>query len=109
MVNYKTGCFIPHRIHILKIQDQFMTDIIDGVKTFELRYNDRDYKAGDFIHFVKVNGEEFAMTDNLYVITYVLKDVPEYGLRTNYCILSIRRSNIYKFLKEVPNEERDDL
>lgn len=102
MIKYETGCYFPHRIHVLKIQDNYMLDLERGIKTFELRYNDRDYKEGEFIHFVRTNGEEFHdFEDNLYRITYVLKNVPEYGLREDHCILSIRHSDCWKFVKEV--------
>ena len=44
-------------IHRLKILDIFADDILEGNKTFELRYNDRNYQKGDFIKFVVVDGE----------------------------------------------------
>lgn len=36
-------------IHELKIRPNFFRDIISGVKTFEIRRNDRDYKVGDIL------------------------------------------------------------
>lgn len=44
-------------IHRLKILDIFADDILVENKTFELRYNDRNYKKGDFIKFVVVDSE----------------------------------------------------
>lgn len=76
------------KIHKLKIKDKYYQDLIRGRKLFELRKNDRDYKVGDLIHFVGINGEEYNY--NVYIIVYVLKDVPEYGLDKDYCILGIR-------------------
>lgn len=76
------------KLHILKIKDKYYQDLIRGRKSFELRKNDRDYKVGDLIHFVGINGEEYNY--NVYIIVYVLKDVPEYGLDKDYCILGIR-------------------
>lgn len=76
------------KIHELKIKEEYYQDLIRGRKSFELRKNDRDYKVGDLIHFVGINGEEYNY--NVYIIVYVLKDVPEYGLDKDYCILGIR-------------------
>ena len=77
------------KIHKLKIKDKYYQDLIRGRKLFELRKNDRDYKVGDLIHFVGINGEEYNY--NVYIIVYVLKDVPEYGLDKDYCILGIKK------------------
>ena len=69
------------RIHLLKIEDEYLKAIKDGIKTFELRKNDRDYQVGDLIKFSK--------DKDIYRITYILKDVKEYGLDKEYCILGI--------------------
>ena len=54
------------KIHKLKIKDKYYQDLIRGRKLFELRKNDRDYKVGDLIHFVGINGEEYNY--NVYII-----------------------------------------
>lgn len=36
-------------IHQLKIESLYFTQIITGVKTFEVRYNDRNFQAGDYL------------------------------------------------------------
>ena len=36
-------------IHQLKIESKYFTQIMTGVKTFEVRYNDRNYHAGDYL------------------------------------------------------------
>lgn len=82
------------KLHKLKIKYEYFVDIQLGRKTFELRKNDRDFKVRDLIHFVDENGEEIERFDyNVCEITYILKDVPEYGLKKDYCILSIRNLN----------------
>lgn len=102
------------KLHELKIKAEYMQAIALGRKTFELRKNDRDFNEGDLIKFnVVVN--DHIQTDKLpffdtsdgslkeinlnelYKITYVLKDVPQYGLDAEYCILGIKRLE----LKEV--------
>lgn len=91
------------KVHELKIKSTYFNEVANGVKTFELRKNDRDYQVGDLIHFVNAKGEEIKWvydqsinslknnSNNLYQITYILKDVPEYGLDKDYCILGIKK------------------
>lgn len=80
------------KLHELKIRDNYYYDLMHGLKSFELRKNDRNYQVGDLIHFVDVNGNDFLNEpSNLFCITYVLKNVPEYGLKDDYCILSVKK------------------
>lgn len=80
------------KLHILKIKDIYFNDILIGFKTFELRKNDRDYHVNDLIHFVDIRNRDFDKDIyNIFQITYVLKDVPEYGLHKDYCILGIKK------------------
>lgn len=104
------------KLHELKIKDEYFNAIIESKKTFELRKNDKDYQVGDLIHFVEVYRDiayiggipafdivrqktatkeytrEFkGYEKNLFEITYILKDVPEYGLDKDYCILGIKK------------------
>jgi len=80
------------KLHELKIKDEYYYAVSSGYKTFELRRNDRDFKVFDNIHFVNVNGHNFDCdSDNLYQITYVLKDCSDYGLDKDYCIFCIKK------------------
>ena len=79
-------------ICIGKIKEDYFYAIVRGEKTFELRKNDRDYQVGDLIHFIKPDGREyFSYSKYVHKITYILKDVPEYGLDKDYCILGIKK------------------
>lgn len=90
------------KLHELKIQYEYLEAVSLGIKTFELRKNDRDYQVGDLIHFIGVGYKlgnlngciPYIDKDELYRITYVLKDVPEYGLDKDYCILGIKKLEI---------------
>lgn len=80
------------KLHTLKIKDVYFYEVMSGSKTFEIRKNDRNFLTYDLIHFVDVNNEEFLnYENNVYQITYVLQDVPEYGLKEDYCILGIKK------------------
>lgn len=81
-----------NKLHVLKIKEKYLKDIEKGIKTFELRKNDRDYQVNDLIRFVDTNGQNYSKSNKyLYEITYILKNVPEYGLNEDYCILGLRR------------------
>ena len=83
------------KLHELKIKEEYFYAILRGDKTFELRKNDRDYQVGDLIHFTKTDGYEyFDHSKDVYRIIYILKDVPEYGLDKDYCILGIKKLEI---------------
>ena len=79
------------KLHELKIKDEYFKEVLRENKTFELRKNDRDYQVGDLIHFV---GNPSYNEKLVFQITYVLKDVPEYGLKDGYCILAIKELEI---------------
>lgn len=90
------------KLHELKIKHEYLVDVSIGIKTFELRKNDRDYQVGDLIHFIdnreetgnKDDIEPYIDRETLYKIIYILKNVPEYGLDKDYCILGIKKLEI---------------
>ena len=89
------------KLHELKILHEYLIDITLGKKTFELRKNDRDYQEGDLIRFIDIKEgytnndvEPYIDENQLYRITYVLKNVEKYGLDKDYCILAIKKLEI---------------
>ncbi len=79
-------------IHRLKILDIFADDILEGNKTFELRYNDRNYQKGDLIRFVVVDKGGYVsrhpLGRELFQIIYFLEG---WGLKDGYVALGIQR------------------
>lgn len=80
--------------HALKTIAPYFTDIKDGVKLFELRKFDRDFKVGDQLLLQEYNpvdkkytGEEISVT-----ITYILQNAEKFGLKKGYCILGFSES-----------------
>src|SRR5690606_42114912 len=65
------------RVHHLKILDQYYEDIESGLKTLEVRVNDRNYEVGDIIQFNVINDNKITLKQPLteYLITYVLIDI----------------------------------
>ena len=73
--------------HFLKITPKYFLDLDSGRKTFELRKNDRDYKVGDMLVLREWFFGSFTGNELSFEISYILKDVPEYGLKHGYVIL----------------------
>lgn len=107
------------KLHELKIKKEYFNKIIEERKTFELRKDDRNYQIGDLIHFVEVYEREVWVgpeplivcitkkisskestrefedyENNLFKIVYILRNVPEYGLDKDYCILGIKKLEV---------------
>lgn len=61
------------KLHILKIEPQYYDAVIQLRKKAELRLNDRDFKIGDLLHFVRLNGEEYDGNMNSFIITHTFK------------------------------------
>lgn len=93
--------------HSLKLNDRYFDAVANGIKTFEIRKNDRDYKVGDTLVLKKVNDEGLYITYpdhnlgiNLYyeikvAVTYILThdDFPA-GIPEGYVVMSIERVEI---------------
>ena len=81
-------------LHILKIQPKYYNAKRKGAKLWEIRTNDRNFKVGDLVHYINVDGSEFRIgKDNLYKITYVLTHEEFNGLAKGYCTFSEEKIN----------------
>ena len=89
------------KLHKKKIQHKYFEDILKNGKKFEIRKNDCDYQVGDFVFLVEYDGEILTNNSIFAEITYVLKDIPEYGLDKDYCIFGFK----IKWLSLVGMEE----
>lgn len=72
--------------HEIKLGKRSLGHIIDGMKKFEVRYNDRDYQVGDLIRF---NVEELPSMNKIltdFRITYLHYG---YGMEDGYVVLGI--------------------
>lgn len=73
--------------HELKILPIYFNDIKKGLKNFELRKN-KNFKIGDKIILKEHNKKKYTGREIIKEIKYILKDVPQYGLKSKYVILS---------------------
>lgn len=93
-------------VHYLKIKPEYYKDVQCGLKTFELRKNDRNFQVGDILMLIKLddNGNETDQVTRVKV-TYILKDCPQYGLKEGYAILGIGVENRIGGTIALPNGE----
>lgn len=84
-------------LHELKIRKEFADSIITGLKTFEVRENDRGFNAGDRVRFKAVDdcgvAIEHPINRDAYEITYVLSG---WGIESGYVVFSIMLVGDYK-------------
>jgi ParB family transcriptional regulator, chromosome partitioning protein len=80
-------------MHELKISYDYYDDVVDGLKTFEIRLNDRDFKVGDLIFLNELADDttaekpKFSGRQALVEIKYILSDF--IGLADGYVAMSI--------------------
>ena len=80
--------------HVLKIKQFYIDSILEGIKNFEIRLNDRGFQKGDLIRFQAVTND-FIPTSisgspinrRVYEITYVHSGL---GLKENYVVFGIK-------------------
>ena len=82
--------------HDLKLSLNFCDPVYNGLKTFELRKNDRGYQTGDLIRFTPIKFDEsdpverypdHPIRSKLYEITYIISG---WGLQPDCVALGIR-------------------
>jgi len=75
-------------VHVLKISPNYFKDVKSGVKSFEIRKNDRNYQVGDIL-ILQEYSPEFGYTTRqlLRYVTYLF-DNSEY-VKEGYVILGI--------------------
>ena len=76
--------------HDLKCWTSVFQDVYLGVKSFEIRVNDRDYKVGDTLHLREYNPETDAFTGRWVSrrVTYILRG-GQWGLPGNLVVMAI--------------------
>lgn len=74
--------------HDLKILPKYFEDVLSGIKTFELRENDRNFKTEDMLRLREFSDGEYTGREVLKRITYILEG-GSYGLEEGYVILAI--------------------
>jgi hypothetical protein len=81
-------------VHDLKTWPIFFDAIVDGRKPFDYRFNDRDFKVGDFLRLQEWCPKRKDYTGRWVMrkITYMVDKAP--GLAVGYCIMTIERGEV---------------
>lgn len=74
-----------------KILPWYYEAVSSGIKRFELRKDEDDVQVGDIVELWEWDDDIQGYTGRnmLCRVTYVLRNVPEYGLMEGYCIFGI--------------------
>lgn len=77
-------------VHHLKTIEPYYSLVYLGLKTMELRYNDRDFKIGDILVLEQFVDGQLTGLHVERLVTNVLTDAKQFGLMDGYCIMSIK-------------------
>lgn len=73
-------------LHTLKIQSRYFKDVVSGLKTFEIRKNDRDYEVGDTLELEEIDSNfEYTGEDCYVEVTYIT----DYAQQEGYVVMGI--------------------
>lgn len=76
------------KVHQIRLAKIYFDDVANGIKTFELRKNDRGYKVGDILEMMEFSdGKNTGRTVKVKV-TYMLEDYT--GIEDGYCIMGTK-------------------
>ena len=90
------------KVHQIRLAKSYFDDVANGIKTFELRKNDRGYKQGDSLKMLEFkDGKHTGRTIDADII-YMLEDYT--GLTEGYCILGIRVTDYTGKVSETDTE-----
>ena len=61
-------------------------EVCKDIKKFEIRKDEDNVQPGDIVILQEWDGKKFTGKETARHITYVLRNVPQYGLMDGYCI-----------------------
>ena len=78
-------------IHELKTWPEYFKDVAAGIKTFELRKNDRDFQVGDELVLKEYDPKEdkYSGRYRTVLVMNVFRGDGTWGLMEGYCIMDI--------------------
>lgn len=78
------------KTHNLKCWPEYFRAVLNGEKTFELRFNDRDYRVGDVLVLEEYDNKEERNTGCTLTmkVTYILDAAP--GLQPGWVAMAIK-------------------
>ncbi|WP_207695533.1 hypothetical protein DOK67_0000162 [Enterococcus sp. DIV0212c] len=73
------------KVHDIKIKPNFFADVVSGIKTFEIRKNDRGYKKGDILNLQEYRSGLYTGNELKVKVTYI----PDFLLPDDYVVMGI--------------------
>ena len=79
---------MSRQCHDLKIKPEYFSAIASGEKTFEVRYNDRNYKVHDILRLREHDNGEYTGREIEAEVTYLLDD--KASCKEGYVVMAIK-------------------
>lgn len=77
--------------HMLKCLPEYFEPLRAGIKTFELRRNDRNFTVGDIIRFCEWSPTAgYSNRNAVRIVTFVLAEAEAFGLKKGYVVLGLK-------------------
>lgn len=76
------------KVHQIRLAKPYFDDVANGIKTFELRKNDRGYKKGDILEMMEFTDGKNTGRMVKVLVTYILEDYT--GIEDGYCIMATK-------------------
>lgn len=97
VINLNLKKHVIMKVHKLKTWSKYYQLILCGIKDWELRKNDRDFKVGDLLILEEYLPEFKSYTGNSLKkkIEHIFQE-NEFGLKKGYCILGLKDIKIYR-------------
>lgn len=94
---------IESKIHYLKTWPEYFKSVKKGLKSFELRKNDRDFEENDSLCLQEWDpkSEKYTGEKLFCKVIYILKG-PLFGLNKEFCIMSIKLSDFFYCSEKYP-------
>ena len=78
--------------HKLKVWSEYMDDLINGNKSFEVRFNDRNFQVGDILNLMEFDKErkEYLDRELKVKITYILDNSVFDAIKDGFVVMAIK-------------------
>lgn len=79
------------KLHELKIRREYAKAKLKGIKSFEIRKNDRDYQVGDLVRYVipcPIDTEDKMLNEVISKDIYQIMYITDYEQKDNYIVFT---------------------
>lgn len=90
--------------HELKTVNPYFMEVFCGLKSFEVRFNDRDFKEGDILLLKEFFLGEFTGNEVYAEIIYILPG-GQFGIKKGYVVMGIMVHEVIRAAKAGKEEQ----